>query len=247
MSKAVIQLLSGMIFITLTAWFGWQEIKAQGADWLPVKYVRIEGAFQYIAKEKIKQVITAQVKNGLYNVNVQQIQSSVKELPWVKKVDIKQVWPDAINITIKEQVPVVRWGKKNLLNNKGQKFTPDKIQTFEQLPVLNGPDGSEARLLVSMNKMSDALMKQDMKLIEFRVNERRSWQLILDNTIEVILGTNEQEKRFKRFLKTFALIGKEQIKKVAVVDLRYANGYTLRWKQGKEKIDWEQVVVMNRT
>ncbi|KAF3977778.1 MAG: FtsQ-type POTRA domain-containing protein [Methylococcales symbiont of Iophon sp. n. MRB-2018] len=247
MYKRITQLIMVIMSLYLIVWFGWQEVKAQGADWLPVKYVRIEGAFQYMSKEKVKQVITAHVMNGLYNVEVKKIQQSVKQLPWVRKVKVKRVWPDAINIKIKEKEPILRWGKNKLLSRTGQIFIPDNMNDFRELPFMSGPEGSEKSLLVKMNEMSSALLKQNMKLTEFVVNKRRSWKLKLDNNLEIKLGTNDQEKKFKRFLKTFALIGREQIKKVAAVDLRYANGYTLRWKQGEENIDWKQVAVLNKT
>ena len=57
MNKALNHFLLGFIAILVIGWLVWQEVKAQGADWLPVKYVRIEGAFQYIEKEKIKKVL----------------------------------------------------------------------------------------------------------------------------------------------------------------------------------------------
>ncbi len=110
MNKSTLYFVLGTIILLLVGKLGWQEIRAQGADWLPIKYVRIEGAFQYISKNKIKRVIIEQVQNGLYNANIQQIQKSVYQLPWAEKVTVKRVWPDAIDIKIVEQTPAVRWG-----------------------------------------------------------------------------------------------------------------------------------------
>ncbi len=247
MNNTVTHISLGMMALLLISWIGWQEVKAQGADWLPVNYIRIEGAFQYISKEKIKQVISKQVISGLYNVDVQQLRSSVKQLPWVRKATVKRIWPDVINISIKEQTAVARWGMKSLLNKNGQLFKPDNIKKFQQLPVLKGPVGSEKVLLSEMQEMSSALIKQGLELAEFHVNERRSWKLKLANKVEIRLGSNQPKKKFERFLKTFALIGEEQIKKVSRVDLRYANGYALTWKQNEAKIDWKQVAELNTT
>ncbi len=245
MNKSIRCWSLGLMMILIISWFSWQEIKAQGANWMPVKYVRIEGAFQYIAKEKIKQVVIRHVMNGLYNIDVRQVRQSVKQLAWVEQVKVQRIWPDAVKISIKEQSPVVRWGAKKLLNKRGQAFKPVNINMFNQLPLLDGPVGSEKVLLTKMNEMSAALIKQGMKLMEFHVNERRAWKLILDNKMELKLGTNEPEKKFNRFLKTFALLGTAQIKKVAGVDLRYANGYALTLKEHEEKIDWKHVAQMN--
>jgi len=247
MNKVKTHLLLALFSLPLIGWISWQHVKAQGADWLPVKYVRIEGAFQYISKRKIKTVIKEKLMNGLYNVDIQQIRQLLKQLPWVRKVAVKRVWPDAIIITIKEQVAIARWGKTDLLNRQGQLFKPDNIKQFTQLPLLDGPANNEKVLLSQMQKMSIALTEQKLILTEFHVSERRAWKLKLANKMEINLGSKEQKKKFKRFLSTFALIGAEQIKKVRRVDLRYVNGYALTWKQGEDKIDWQQVAELNKT
>lgn len=236
-------LLGWVVFIT--AWLGWQEVKEQGVNWLPVKYVRIEGAFQYIAKDKIKQVLKGQVNNGLYNADIQQIKATVNQLPWVESVYVKRVWPDAIVIKIMEQVPVVRWGETGLLNKEGEKFIPNNVALFGQLPMLFSPVGKEQELLEVMKRLIIAMNDKQMALAEFRVSERRAWSIKLRNNMVIKLGRKEPLKKFQRFLQTFALIGEEQIKKVAVVDLRYPNGYAITWKPNEAEIDWKKIAEMN--
>ena len=92
----MIRFLLWIMGFSIVGWLGWQEIKAQGADWLPIEHVRVEGTFQFIAKDKIKKVLQDQLINGLYNADIQQIQKSVNQLPWVEKVKVKRVWPNAI-------------------------------------------------------------------------------------------------------------------------------------------------------
>lgn len=241
MNKATIHFILGVTVVLITGWLGWQEVKAQGADWLPVKYVRIEGAFQYIAKEKIKQVLRDQVNNGLYNADIQQIKESVHQLPWVEKVRVKRVWPDALDIKLVEQTPVVRWGTEGLLNKRAELFIPDNINKFSGLPLLTGAYGNEKKLLEIMKGLTIALNDQEMKLAEFRVNNIRAWNIKLESGLELILGRKDPLTKFQRFLKSFALIGEEQVTKVAVVDLRYPNGYALTWKQGEDDIDWKKI------
>jgi len=247
MDKATSHLLIGTVVVVLFSWLGWHEVKAQGADWLPVRYVRIEGAFQYIAKEKVKQVLKEQVNNGLYNADIQQIQLSVNQLPWIESVRVKRVWPDAIDIRIVEQTPVVRWRGEGLLNLNGEVFVPDNISEFSGLPLVSGPVGNERKLLEIMKGLDVALSDRQMELVEFLVNERRAWSIKLKNGVEIILGRNEPLSKFQRFLKTVTLIGEEQIEKIVVVDLRYSNGYAVTWKQGENEIDWKKIAEMKKS
>ncbi len=247
MNKTAIYFIAGLMGVFIVGWQAYLEVKAQGADWLPVKYVRIEGAFQFIAKDKIKQVLGEHVRDGFYNADTQQIQVSVKALPWVESVWVERVWPDAINIKINEQVPVVRWGESALLNKKGRKFKPDKINDFSFLPLLVGPEGYEVKMLKIIAEMSDKLAKQDMTLAEFYIDERRSWTIKLQNKMLLNAGKNQPLKKILGFLNTIDLITKKQIAKIAVVDLRYSNGYALKWKQGEAEIDWKKIAEMSKT
>ena len=247
MNKTAIHFVAGLLVLVIAAWQGWLEVKAQGADWLPVKYVRVEGAFQYIAKDKMKQVVDEYVRNGFYNTDIQQIQIAVKALPWVESVWVKRVWPDAINITINEQVPVARWGDNALLNERGEIFTPSKVNDFNVLPLLLGPEGYEVKMLDIMNEMSIKLKQHDMTLAEFHINERRAWSIKLQNEMLLNAGRNQPLKKIQRFLNSIDLITKELIKKIAVVDLRYSNGYALTWKQGEAEIDWKKIAEMSKT
>ncbi len=246
MSKATKQVSIGVGVLLLAGWVGWKELKGLSADILPIKYVRIEGAFQYIAKEKIKKILFSQVNKGLYSANIHQIQKSVNQLPWIKKVRVKRIWPDAIDIKIIEQTPVVRWGVKGLLNMSGEIFVPDNIEKFNQLPVIKGPEGNQKKLFEIVQGIEVSLADQKMKLAEFNVNERRAWNIKLTNKIELKLGRNDPFNKFQRFLQTLALLGEEIVLKVKVVDLRYPNGYALTWKQGEEIIDWKKLAEIKK-
>jgi len=246
MTKTVIHYLVGFVLLLIVAWQGWQEVKAQGSDWLPVKYVRIEGAFKYLAKDKLKQVLREHVINGFYNVDIQQIQTSVKALPWVASVKVKRVWPDAIIIKIDEETPIVRWGENALINIDGEVFKPVDKYDFSELPLLIGPEGYESKMLEIINRINTELDSQGMSLAEFSINERRAWNIKLQNEMLLNAGRNQPLKKIQRFLKTVSLLSKEQIAEIGIVDLRYSNGYALTWKQGIAEKDWKKIAEMNK-
>ncbi|MCF6202269.1 MAG: cell division protein FtsQ/DivIB [Methylococcaceae bacterium] len=246
MNSTTVKLFIGITFLIIFSIIGWQEVMKQGANWLPIKYVRIEGTFQYIEKNKIKQVLKGQVNNGLYNANIKNIQQSVADLPWVNSVKVKRVWPDAIEIKITEQVPIAKWYSTELVNKNGDIFKPDNLNNFEHLPMIAGNTGNEKKLLETMADLTIDLKEHNMKLTEFQVSNRRAWTIKIQNGMELILGRNEPFKNLQRFLKTRHLLGKEQLAKIKVVDLRYPNGYALAWKSTEEKIDWKLLADKNQ-
>ncbi len=221
---------------------GWMALKAQGADLMPIRYVRVEGAFQYMSKQKIKQVLNEQVMYGFFNVNLGQLRDAIKTLPWANEVAVKRVWPDAIKVEISEQEPVARWRADWLINNEGELFNPDNIAEFNQLPLINGPEQQQVKFLEIWKGLRVALEDQALELKAFHVDERRAWRLELNNDMAIIMGRIVQLKNMRRFLDTLDLLGTDVVRRMATVDLRYPNGFAVGWKKEAGPIDWKQMM-----
>jgi cell division protein FtsQ len=229
-----------LVFMSLV-WAVWHKAKTYETDAAPIKYVRTEGVFEYISKEEVKKTLKPLVNTGFFSADMQVIKRAVLQMPWVEKVSVKRVWPDAIDIKVYEQTAYARWGEKSLLNERGEKFTPANAGEFGHLPLLNGPVGQEQRVLEIMKGIRTTLADQALELAEFSINDRRSWKIVLVNGMEILLGRKDQLKHFQRFLKTLVLFEQEQINAIATVDLRYPNGYAVSWKPGTAAIDWKKI------
>ncbi|MGD0961855.1 MAG: cell division protein FtsQ/DivIB [Methylomonas sp.] len=229
------------------SWFGWRLINTQGLYIQPIHYVKIEGTFQYVSKDRIKQVLSPLMKRGYYHADIEAIQLVVKTLPLVDQVDVKRVWPDAVYIKVTEQKPIVRWGDKALLNKQGDLLMPDNIDEFKHLPLITGPEGQEKKLLEIMKGLYIVLKDKSLQLAEFHVNNRRAWRIKLASGLEMQLGRKAPLENMQRFLKTMDLLGVEQIALMASVDTRYPNGYAVTWKPDVTQIDWKAIVQKSKT
>lgn len=212
---------------------------------LPVKYVRTEGVFQYLSKDEIKTALLPLVLTGFFDVDMQAVHAAVSTLPWVDTVTVKRIWPDAIDIKVSEKKPYARWGKKSLITEQGVIFTPKNMEQFQDLAVVTGPELQQVRVLEIMKGIKTALADQSMELAEFSVNDRWAWKIKLATGLEILLGRNEQLKKLQRFLKTLTVLGQEQVEKMAIVDLRYPNGYAVSWKSGSDCCDWKAIANSN--
>jgi cell division protein FtsQ len=230
-SSGLIKWLLISLLLVVGIWDGWRELKAQGSDLLPIRYVRIEGVFQYITKEEIKQALRAHVMTGFLNADVQSIRQSLAVLPWISQVKVKRVWPDAIEIKVYEQYPIARWSNIGLLNEQGDLFTPTNLARFNKLPLLYGPLDQEKKLMEVMKQLQAGLANYSIGLAEFHINERRAWTIVLTNELVLKLGRKEPLQKFQQFLPTLPILGKNRIAAMSVVDLRYPNGFAVTQKQ----------------
>jgi cell division protein FtsQ len=230
----------GLLLIGLI-WTFWDKAKTYQSDAAPIRYVRIEGVFQYISKEELKQTVKPLVTTGIFSADMRAIQQAMMKLPWIANVRVKRVWPDAIDIKVYEKMAAARWGENGLLSMRGEIFRPSNTEQFENLPKLYGPEAQAAKLLEIMRGLRTTLADHSFELAEFIVNERRAWKIVLTNGMEIQLGGKEQLRTFQRFLKTLSLLNQGQIESIAKVDLRYPNGYAVTWKPGVPEIDWKMI------
>ncbi len=236
-----------LIFLIATGgWFSWKQLHSQDAASKPIRYVKIEGAFQYISKDRVKQALTPEMKRGFYQADMNAIHQAISSLPLVDKVDVKRVWPDAVYIKITEHKPVVRWSSNALLNKQGDLLIPDNIADFKNLPLITGPQGQERKLLEIMKGVYIVLKDKSMQLAEFHVNDRRAWRIKLASGLDMKLGSKAPLENMQRFLKTMDLLGEEQIAMMASVDTRYPNGFAVTWKPEMSEIDWKAVAEKNK-
>jgi len=223
-------------FILLVLVLSYFPIKQFIENYQPIRYVRVGGEFQYIKKTEIQEKISPLLNTGYFSVNLLAIQQAVMTLPWIDKVLVQRVWPNRLELKVYEQKPVVRWGKDALLNARAEVFKPINIDIFQSLPMLKTPDGLKKELLLTMQDMTKELEIRDLELTEFKVNKRLSWDILLNNGMQIQLGRVEPLQKFMQLMNTLSVLG-NKVSKIASVDMRYPNGYAVAW-QKNEKINW---------
>ena len=228
--------LSAVVFIIVAILLSRPTLQKILAEYIPIRYVQVEGAFQYIDKEDIKNKIAPLVQLSYFSVDLQMIQHTVMSLPWAEKVQVQRIWPDRLKLRIYEQKPVVRWQSESLLNVKGDIFKPMNLDEFQSLPVLYAPVEQRQQMLQVMDGLMLSLMDQGLHLTEFRVSERQSWLLAMEGGMIIQLGRFQPLQKFTLLMHALMVIGSELVEKIAYIDMRYPNGYAVRWRENEQVI-----------
>ena len=195
---------------------------------LPIKQVHIEGEFLRLDTNRMQELVSDKVRGGFFNINVAAIRNTLMALPWVKEVSVHRIWPDGLRVVVNEQTAVVKWNETGLLNDQGHYFAPEKDSFPNGLPVLEGPEDSQELLLKRLK-----LLKQfyGLSVVRLRLNERRAWQFQLDSGLSVVLGRKDFENRIDRFVHVVIKNMGEKLSQAREIDMRYTNGFAVRWKQ----------------
>jgi cell division protein FtsQ len=230
--RGALIMASGLVLAGILGW-GWSTLTAP--QFLPIKSVQVQGSFTHVSAAAVRSAIAPLLTGNFLTVDVHRVQQVVQALPWVRRAEVRRAWPDAVHITVTEQVPVAQWDENALVNAAGEIFRPLHASYPPGLPGLQGPEGSGASVVAALQNMSTILAPLDVHIERLVLDERRAWSLKLDNGMQVLLGRGDGYERLLKFVRFYRRALHGRTATVDRVDLRYSNGFAVSWKQsGKQ-------------
>lgn len=211
-------------------WAGGQKLRDPGV--FPLRQVRIEGKLRNLAEQDFQPVVSGYLGRNFFMANLDELRAALAANPWVEEVTVRRWWPDTVEIDLRERVAFGYWGEREMVDVNGRRFQPAVVRQPGPWPRLAGPDGHEMALIRTYQQTRALLEPVGLKLAKLAQDERRAWWLTFDNGLEVYLGREQFERRLRRLIRIYPLILSAQIDRIAVVDLRYVNGFAVRWKVG---------------
>jgi cell division protein FtsQ len=194
---------------------------------LPVREVRVTNALERTSQKDIEQALRGRIGGNFFAVEPAEIRAGLQQLPWVRRVTVRRVWPDRIEVGIEEHVALARWGAGALVNTHGERFAG---KTDALLPTFLAPDGHEAEVALRYGSFKALLEPLGVEPERVILSQRLAWQLRLSNGLHVMLGRDgdQAEARLRRFVGVYDYTLKAMQRKHEYVDLRYPNGFALR-------------------
>lgn len=220
-----------LLLVVLISGLFWGWSLLENPQIFPINKVEIDATYQHIDRETIERAVSPYVNSSFFAVDIASIKKQLLQLPWIYMVFVNRGWPDKIVVKIIEQTAVATWNDDSLLNFKGEVFTPSKSTFPNNLPALSGPEDQITDVWQNYQQMNQILTKLDLKIIHADLDDRNSWQLILNNGINLKLGNDNVMNKFYMFIKVYSKIIGENSDRVISVDLRYAKGLAIKWKK----------------
>jgi len=195
----------------------------------PVRRVLVEGAFQRVSPPEIESAVTEVVRGGLASVDLDAVRERVERIDWVDRAVVQRRWPDAVRVVVTEQVAAARWNDAGLLNARGELFIRNARYVPPELPLLQGPEGSEGPVAQLYLDAQGRLLEAGLRLTGVRLDERGAWQLELANGMTVRLGRQAVTDRLERFIRLASPLAAKRLAEINYVDMRYTNGFSVGW------------------
>ena len=221
----IVLLLAGLTALFLV----WLSNGMIGEDKWPIQWLEVDGPFQRVSAEQVKAALAPHVSGSYFMVDLEDLREAAERLPWVAEAQARKQWPDTVHIRVLEHLPAARWVDGQLVDRQGELFKVPEADRIRGLPVLRGPQERLDEVLQMWRSVQDILLPLGTDVNELVLELRGSWRLQLSNGMVVRLGREAVTQRLQRFVKTWPSLqsGKNQLP--LEVDLRYANGISVRW------------------
>lgn len=227
---ASLVLLAGVTGSAVWAW-----LQYQGPAVLPLRVVGIDGELQHLRRADLEAAVAEHVREGFFTVDMRAVRQAAERLPWVEAVAVRRVWPDTLVLTVAEQTPLARWGDGGMITAGGALFFPRQGEIPRELPRLNGPEGSAGEMAARYLTVRGRLDGLGLQVESLAMDRRGAWSMRLrereGEQIDVRLGRHEFEARLRRLIRVYPLLRARRSAPLLTVDLRYANGLSVRWRE----------------
>lgn len=218
----MVLLLLGALLYSTISWM-WDEHR------LPLSKLVLQGDLQYVSTFDVQRAFAQLEHIGTFmSQDIDALQSRAQEIPWVAHASIRKQWPDTIKVFLTEHQVAAIWNGNTLLDDKGVIFNGDIGMVKQEYVKLYGPDDSATEVLAAWRKYNPDFQKVGLNISSLVLNERRAWQIILDNGIRLEIGKESLDERIARFFLLYKQLGRDT-ERVSYIDLRYDTGAAVGW------------------
>ena len=197
----------------------------------PLKRVILVEPLKYADAHAVTDVVRGYGQTDLLHVDVAGLVQELAALSWVKDVAVDKKWPDAIEVRLTEREPVVRWGDKGFLDDQGVQFVLPDTPALKGLFTVRGPEGYETVVLEHYRLFAPWLAAQNIPVESITLDPRLVWHVGI-GPIDVILGRDNLSERLRKLSVVHRRVIEPYRPYIHSVDLRYQDGFSVRWKDG---------------
>jgi cell division protein FtsQ len=201
-----------------------------------LRSIRVLGAPRHVTSRDVVKVLQGRLSGTFFTVDLDAVRVLFETIPWVRRAEVRRLWPDELEVRIEEHVPMARWGQESegqLVNTYGELFPG---RTSEALPAFAGPAASAGEVARRYAEFRTLLAPLGVEPKSVTLSPRYAWQLRLSDGLVIQLG-REREKdgvadRLARFVQAYPRALGTFASRVEYVDLRYPNGFAVRMPGG---------------
>lgn len=220
-----------LIVLGMMVWVVVWGVRTLSDPWtFPIRVVKVDGELQRLMPSAVQSTVDNRLQGSFFGLDLSNVLEGLSGLAWVREARVRREWPDTLHLWVEEHIPLALWRGDAVLTADGTLIYPDIEGDLIRLPALSGGDGREMALWGRFNSLRQHMATVGLRPQAIREDQRGSLTVVLDNGMAIRVGREDTDARMRRFLDVFDKALKSRMDEVQEVDLRYAHGFSVRWK-----------------
>ena len=157
---------------------------------LNIKKIKVKNN-EIINDDEIKKKLSFLYETNILFSDLDAIEKKIKEIDFIESFKIKKVYPNEIQITIREKKPIAiiqNKKKKKYFTSKGDLIDFIDLKRFENLPLVYG------------DKESFAGIHKNLKSLNFPITKIKKWDLLTTKNQLIKLPIENYDKSLVNFM-----------------------------------------------
>lgn len=207
------------------------------SPWFNLREIHVEGEVAHNTAESVRQHVTPLLQGSYLTMNLVQARTAFESVPWVRRAEVRRIWPHDLVVRLEEHRPVAYWAREDtdhlLVNTHGELFEVNLGDVDEDnLPTLAGPTGTSLQVMTMWRTLVPVLAPLRQRIDRVALTDRGSWRVQLDRGTLLELGRGESDQivaRTQRFVQSVEQItARFDHRAIEYADLRHSESYALR-------------------
>ncbi len=218
------------VFITIILLFSYL-ILTKNSNLFPITEVYIDGDLKYLNQEQLKIDIARYTTAGFFQIKLKKISQLLQNDHWVSEVSVRKIWPSSVLVKIKERNPMAKLNKDRFFDENGNIFAPLFVPRIDILQI-DDLSGDPEKLFFIANQINKKFTENRLLLKGLKKTKLGIIKIELNDSKEVVFGYEDNfQDNLVRFIDSYQSILKPLWFKIAKVDLRYVNGFAVRFEE----------------
>jgi cell division protein FtsQ len=224
-----------LLLATLARWV----VQRPAMDW---RLIHIDGEVNRNSLATLRANALPALSGNFITMDLRRTRAAFEATPWVRRAEVRRVWPAQLRVTLEEHRPVATWDgrgdwgepplERALLNSHGEVFHANLGEVEDaDLPQFAGPAGTEAQVLRLWQRLSAMHPRDSSAITRLELSGRGSWRATWESGATVEIGRGSETDlvdRYRAFLTHAFAIARRYGTHIQSADLRHPDGYALR-------------------
>jgi cell division protein FtsQ len=236
-ARALNTIANGLMMVAFVCLAGtsiWWLANRQVFDLKSIEIGPIEGhRLDHVSVEALRAASLSEFSGNFFTIDLARVRRAFEEAPWVRRAQVRRVWPNRLFVAIEEHRPLAQWGDGRFVNTFGELFrvNPEEVENRESLLEFAGPEGTQGIVTRRYAELIQQLKPLALMPHMVSLSDRQAWSARLDNGITLLIGRDEGvavDDRIARWVAVHPAVQARLNQRTEVVDLRYPHGFAVR-------------------